>query len=253
MSSSLCDVAVKNLMFVTTAHFDSYLSRCPLFSLSLSLSLFILSQLHTHFIKNHTLSHRYSPPFLPANRYVRCLTHYRGLLSEDDESEGALLREMSLAGVDEAALPQVRQQLKDYLERHRLEVATLNTGSGSGGSSFDMAALDSILKDSFLDDEDDDLQRAAGEKQEAPGEGEDSDSDSDSDSDGEEGKEAHQILSEEEWAEVVAKYKRPAITELEHDRDKVYALAEYNLLERAESVDDLETFQTVRYSTGCNQ
>ncbi|KAJ1409660.1 hypothetical protein B484DRAFT_403134 [Ochromonadaceae sp. CCMP2298] len=159
-------------------------------------------------------------------------------LTEDDDDDAALLREMQQAGVDEASMPELKAQLQEYVKRLNISMPKYRTG---GSDSLDMSALDSILKDAF--DEEDEPKR----EEDSDSSSSDSDSDSDSESDeealaqGEDGYYTH-----EEWAAIVAKYKKPALTQLEQERDRVYGLFEFEVVEHAEDETDLATFQQMR-------
>mmetsp|Transcript_493 Transcript_493/g.660 ORF Transcript_493/g.660 Transcript_493/m.660 type:complete len:646 (+) Transcript_493:105-2042(+) len=196
-------------------------------------------------------------------------------LTENEDSDAALLNEMMNAGVDEASLDELKAQLQEYVAKAGIgmpDYAGLTGHSGVGGDnaadlglgsagSFDMSTLDSILKDAFDDDNDNDEITNASKKALSGKEAEDeaaissSDSDSDdtsssSDSDDEdveeEGVDALHVKSESDWQKLVNKYKQPATTELEIERDRVYGLFEFNLAEEAQDETDLEVFQQMR-------
>ena len=54
-------------------------------------------------------------------------------------------------------------------------------------------------------------------------------------------------LTEEEWQDILARYKKPAVTELEKEREKVYSMFEDYDVEKAEMIEDLERFKQMRY------
>jgi len=53
-------------------------------------------------------------------------------------------------------------------------------------------------------------------------------------------------LTEEEWQDILARYKKPAVTELEKEREKVYSMFEDYDVEKAEMIEDLERFKQMR-------
>ena len=56
--------------------------------------------------------------------------------------------------------------------------------------------------------------------------------------------ESDAYLTEEEWQDILARYKKPAVTELE--RERLYSVFEDYDVEKAEMIDDLETFKQMR-------
>jgi hypothetical protein len=53
-------------------------------------------------------------------------------------------------------------------------------------------------------------------------------------------------LTEEEWQDILARYKKPAVTELEKERERVYSLFEDYDVEKADMIEDLEKFKQMR-------
>jgi len=58
--------------------------------------------------------------------------------------------------------------------------------------------------------------------------------------------ESDAYLTEEEWQDILARYKKPAVTELERERERVYSMFEDYDVEKAEMIDDLEIFKQMR-------
>lgn len=56
--------------------------------------------------------------------------------------------------------------------------------------------------------------------------------------------ESDAYLTEEEWQDILARYKKPAVTELE--RERLYSLFEDYDVEKAEMIDDLDSFKQMR-------
>ena len=53
-------------------------------------------------------------------------------------------------------------------------------------------------------------------------------------------------LTEVEWQDILARYKKPAVTELEKERERVYSMFEDYDVEKAEMIEDLERFKQMR-------
>ena len=53
-------------------------------------------------------------------------------------------------------------------------------------------------------------------------------------------------LTEDEWQDILARYKKPAVTELEKERERVYSMFEDYDVEKAEMIEDLERFKQMR-------
>lgn len=66
------------------------------------------------------------------------------------------------------------------------------------------------------------------------------DDEEDEDADGD------KYLSKQEWLDTLARYKKPAVTELEQERERVYSLFEDYNVESAMSLRDLQTFKQMR-------
>jgi hypothetical protein len=58
--------------------------------------------------------------------------------------------------------------------------------------------------------------------------------------------ESDAYLTEEEWQDILARYKKPAVTELERERERLYSLFEDYDVEKAEMIDDLDSFKQMR-------
>lgn len=180
---------------------------------------------------------------------------FRAIMGEEQE----LLKEMSLAGIDEASAPELKKQLQEYLTDSKLGMPNY-----SAGDEIDMSALDDILSDVFNDsssaankkkkasDLTEDNLKKAGAAGAASGDiesGSDSSSlssssSSSSDSDDDAVAAARRASSSNSSA--VDRFKMVPLTHLERERDDLYAQVEHNKREDVEDELDMMAFQAYR-------
>jgi hypothetical protein len=189
------------------------------------------------------------------------------------DDEKTLLREIMTAGLDEASLPELQQQLREYLsgpaspgvpsDYGMRGAGARGIGGAGAGGGVDMSSLDALLRD---DDDVDDVVEAsrgedavrrvgAGGDAVAAGSAADSviddslESTSTSTSTSSFGvyvpKEID-IDSGAEWERVLKEYVKQPTSVLERERDRVFGKLEYSLWTEARTEQDLYTYKRQR-------
>lgn len=168
---------------------------------------------------------------------------YRKLL--DDESTAELLKEMEEAGCDTGSVAEVKAQLQEYLDKYNLSMPAY---SSTSGELYAMSTLDEILSSAYEDTAEavEANASALGIESDVADDDVDDDEDDDDAGSSSSGESELHDYTEEEWAALVGKYKKPALTELEQERDRIFSLFEYNMLENATCEDDLQQYQNIR-------
>lgn len=156
-------------------------------------------------------------------------THMNDIMSE----EYGLLREITNAGLDESSLPEIKEQLELYLKESGSRLGMPTYGDDpTGVTDIDFSPLDKIMADDF------DVESDGGSSSSSSSDSSDSSDSSISDDDG--------FDSRERWNGLVAKYRRPAVTSLEQERDHLYGHLEYDMLQEAQTEEDLRAFKEQR-------
>ena len=181
---------------------------------------------------------------------------YNRAVVDDDAS---LLKEIMTAGLDEASLPELQKQLKDYLAGIN---STLGVPSdygvrapqsrhGGGAGEIDMSALDALLKD-----DEDDLKDGATAIDEIVDEDATAVADIDATVEGQGGDAGRSVKSVDdditadnaaEWSRILKEYVKQPTTKLEQERDRIFSKLEYASWKDARTENELHTFRRQRY------
>jgi hypothetical protein len=151
------------------------------------------------------------------------------------EDEKSLLQEVMSAGLDEASVPELQQQLRDLLAGDTSAGYISSDYGVRGGESggVDMSQLDALLREAD-DDDTDDFAEADGEEEEIEVEEE-------------EEEEVNEVqMSAGEWDKVVKKYVREPSTDLERERDEFLGNMEHSSWKDATSEIELYAFHRDR-------
>ena len=170
---------------------------------------------------------------------------FRRVAAEDEKS---LLQEVMNAGLDEASLPELQQQLRDLLSGDSAAAGAITSDygvrSGEGSSAgVDMSQLDALLREADDDDTDD---FAVGI------EGDDVISEEilvedDSGMDNEIGSSDLQLGMQGDWDKIIKKYVHQSNTVLEKERDEYLSQMEHSSWKEATSETELYAFHRDRY------
>jgi hypothetical protein len=139
--------------------------------------------------------------------------------------ENGLLREITSAGLDEASLPELQEQLNKYVNGKGGNY--INSYQGNS-SEIDMSSLDALLKD------DDDDNHVVKSKKSVKSHGKTKDTISTGFGRG------------AEWDALVEKYRKTPVTVLEHERERMFSQLEYNNIEDTRAEVDLYDFKRTR-------
>ena len=149
----------------------------------------------------------------PRETFTTALLMDRERAKAAAEDEKSLLQEVMSAGLDEASVPELQQQLRDLLAGEAAGMISSDYGvrGGAGGSAgVDMSQLDALLQEADDDDTDDFA---------ADGEADEDDEADKADDEEEEGSPAAVAERQADWDELVKKYVRTPSTTLEKERD----------------------------------
>jgi hypothetical protein len=180
--------------------------------------------------------------------------YYRAVVDDD----ASLLKEIMTAGLDEASLPELQKQLKDYLAGTN---STLGVPSDygvrvpqsrhGGAGEIDMSALDALLKD-----DEDDFKDGATAIDDIVDEDATATADLDAAAEGQVGDASRSVKSVDdeitvdnaaEWSRILKEYVKQPTTKLEQERDRIFSKLEYASWKDARTENELHTFRRQRY------
>ena len=164
------------------------------------------------------------------------------------EDEKSLLQEVMNAGLDEASIPELQQQLRDLLSGDSVAAGAITSDYGVRGgegssAGVDMSRLDALLQDTDDDDFDDFEIAAEGEEiitEEVVIE-------DDSGIDSETSSSDLQLGMQGDWDKIIKKYVHQSNTVLEKERDEYLSRMEHSSWKDATSETELYAFHRDRY------